>query len=197
MPTDAYGDVQFGSIDVASGNLTHVRGEQGGMWLAVHKEATRLPVTTAMAYLAYSDEASAQSSWEILGIACAQGPATPDGAVGFPGAPAPEVAALSRCHWLRALNSSGGLEAPMRFELSASGLAEDRDEQAYAAALTYTLVYGAAEGGTPNPNEGTPSPARREQFTVDIYTRVSAVAVAPTLTLTLTPNPNPNPNPYL
>ena len=57
MPTDAYGDVQFGSIDVASGNLTHVRGEQGGMWLAVHKESTRLPVTTAMAYLAYADEA--------------------------------------------------------------------------------------------------------------------------------------------
>ena len=86
-------------------------------------------MTTAMAYLAYADEASAPSSWEILGIACAQGPATPDGAVGFPGAPAPEVAALSRCHWLRALNSSGGLEAPMRFELSASGLAEDRDAQ--------------------------------------------------------------------
>ena len=57
VPTDAYGDVQFGSIDVASGNLTHVRGEQGGMWLAVHKESTRLPVTTAMAYLAYADEA--------------------------------------------------------------------------------------------------------------------------------------------
>ena len=86
-------------------------------------------MTTAMAYLAYADEASAPSSWEILGIACEQGPATPDGAVGFPGAPAPEVAALSRCHWLRALNSSGDLEAPMRFELSASGLAEDRDEQ--------------------------------------------------------------------
>ena len=66
----------------------------------------------------------------------------------------------------------------MRFELSASGLAEDRDDQAYAAALTYALVYGAAEGGTPNPNEGTPNPTRREQFTVDIYTRVSAVPVA-------------------
>ena len=25
VPTDAYGDVQFGSIDVKSGNLTHVR----------------------------------------------------------------------------------------------------------------------------------------------------------------------------
>ena len=86
----------------------------------------------------------------------------------------------------------------MSFELIASGLAEDRDDQAtltltphlspcpstnpnpspdhpnhpnrgdqaYAAALTYALVY---ETETPKP---------REQFTVPIYTRVTAVPVA-------------------
>ena len=86
----------------------------------------------------------------------------------------------------------------MSFELIASGLAEDRDDQAtltltphlspcpstnpnpspdhpnhpnrgdqaYAAALTYALVYE------------TETPKRREQFTVPIYTRVTAVPVA-------------------
>ena len=56
----------------------------------------------------------------------------------------------------------------MSLELTASGLAEDRDVQAYVAALTYSLVYETARD----------APERREQFTVPIYTRVRAVPVA-------------------
>ena len=70
-----------------------------------------------------------------------------------------------------------GVRVRVRFRVRVN-IRATYDEQAYAAALTYALVYGAAEGGTPNPNEGTPNPTRREQFTVDIYTRVSAVPVA-------------------
>ena len=36
---------------------------------------------------------------------------------------------IGNIYWGARFNSSGGLEAPMRFELSASGLAEDRDAQ--------------------------------------------------------------------
>ena len=203
------------------------------MWLAVHKNATHMPTTLATAYLAYADEESAPTGWEIIEITCAQGPELPDGAAGFPEPPVARSAAdqgtsLSRCYWLRAHNSSGSLEAMMSFELTASGLAEDRDDQvartlilalplplivarararararahpvpvlnpnpnlspipnpnpdlhpnptpnpdpdpnqAYAAALTYDLVYERE------------IPKRREQFTVPIYTRVTAVPVA-------------------
>ena len=38
-----FGVVDFGSIDVADGYLTHVLGERGGMWLIVHKELERSP----------------------------------------------------------------------------------------------------------------------------------------------------------
>jgi hypothetical protein len=43
VPTEAFGVVDFGSIDVADGYLTHVLGERGGMWLTVHKELERSP----------------------------------------------------------------------------------------------------------------------------------------------------------
>ena len=83
VPTDAFGEVEFGSIDVYDGNLTHVVGERGGMWLAGRKEATATPITKRGVYLGYSDVATAPDSWEILNISCAQGAAPPDGAAGF------------------------------------------------------------------------------------------------------------------
>jgi hypothetical protein len=161
VPTQAFGDVHFGSIDVKDGKLTHVSGEQGGMWLAVQKNATHVPTTSATVYLAYADEATAPSGWEILSITCAQGPDPPAGVTGFSGTGS---SAVTRCHWLRELNVTGDLESAMAFELTASGLAEDRGEEAYEAALTYALVYSAD--------------ARREEFTVPIFTRVQAVPVA-------------------
>ena len=108
------------------------------MWLAVHKTATHLLTTAATAYLAYTDVESAPNAWEIVEITCAQGPELPDGAAGFPEPPvarstADQGTSLSRCHWLRAHNSSGSLDSAMSFELTASGLAEDRDEQATLA----------------------------------------------------------------
>ena len=60
-----------------------MRGEQGGLWLAVHKHATHLLTTAATAYLAYTDVESAPNAWEIVEITCAQGPEPPAGAAGF------------------------------------------------------------------------------------------------------------------
>ena len=122
VPTAAFGDVEFGSIDVRSGNITHVRGEEGGMWLAVHKNATHVPTTSATAYLAYTDEASVPTRWEIVDITCAQGPEAPAGAMGFPDSFV-GGSAVSHCHWLRAYNRTGSLETMLSFELTASGLA--------------------------------------------------------------------------
>ena len=59
MPTDAFGAVKFGSIDVHDGNLTHVSGERGGMWLNLHKEVESIPPTWTSIYLAYADESDA------------------------------------------------------------------------------------------------------------------------------------------
>ena len=150
VPTDAYGDVQFGSIDVRSGSMTHVRGEQGGMWLSVHKNRTHVPTSFATAYLAYADATSAPDRWEIVDITCAQGPEPPTGAAGLPSGFASSVfgaggggSAVSHCHWLRAHNHTGGLESMLSFELSASGLAEDRDDQARGSrvvAVSYVAV---------------------------------------------------------
>ena len=142
VPTEAYGDVQFGSIDVASGNLTHVRGEQGGMWLAVHKNATHVPTTLATAYLAYADEANAPTRWEVVDITCTQGAEPPTGAAGFPdtlavGGP------VSHCHWLRALNRTGSLGTMLSFDLTGSG----REQHVEGASLGPPQPAAPACGG--------------------------------------------------
>ena len=124
VPTDAFGDVEFGSIDVRRGNITHVRGEQGGMWLAACKNATHVPPTSTTAYLAYADEASAPTRWEIVDITCVQGTEPPAGAIGFPDTFAGGGSAVSHCHWLRAYNRTGSLETMLSLELTASGLAQ-------------------------------------------------------------------------
>ena len=140
VPTDAFGDVDFGSIDVADGNLTHVSGERGGMWLTVHKEATRTPTITKEIHLAYADEAAAPHAWEVLNVTCPHGRAPPAGANGFENASArPDLTAISHCHWARATRLRGNLTEPMGIELSGSGLAEDRDAEAYTAHVTYAL----------------------------------------------------------
>ena len=59
VPTNAFGTVAFGSIDVTDGNLTHVSGKRGGMWLSVQKLANDTPPTVASVYLAYADQSSA------------------------------------------------------------------------------------------------------------------------------------------
>ena len=140
VPTDAFGDVDFGSIDVADGNLTHVSGERGGMWLTVHKEATRTPSITKEIHLAFADEAAAPHAWEVLNVTCPHGRAPPAGANGFENASArPDLTAISHCHWARATRLRGNLTEPMGIELSGSGLAEDRDAEAYTAHVTYAL----------------------------------------------------------
>jgi len=164
VPTNAFGNVKFGSLDVNDGNLTHVSGERGGMWLVVNKEKSHMPTTLATVYPAYTDKATAPTRWEVMNVTCTQGPEPPSGAVGFPDAGSSTV---SRCHWLREHNATGGLETAMSFELTGSGLAEDRDKEAYVAALTIALIY-SIPGNT----------ERREEFTVPIYTQVTAVPVA-------------------
>ena len=117
VPTESFGAIDFGSIDVADGYLTHVLGERGGMWLTVRKELESTPLQTKRIYLAYADEADAPSSWEILNITCAQG-ATPPPTTRPPsdtmgGDNERGVLELSgstsQCRWARELNQTGGL----------------------------------------------------------------------------------------
>ena len=140
VPTDAFGDVEFGSIDVADGSLTHVSGERGGMWLTVHKEAARTPTKAHQIHLAFADEAAAPQAWEVLNVTCPQGRPPPAGASGFANTSVrPDLDAISHCYWARATRLRGKLADPMGIELSGSGLAENRDAEAYAAHITYAL----------------------------------------------------------
>ena len=180
VPTDAFGVVDFGSIDVADGYLTHVLGERGGMWLTAHKELERIPSQTKSIFLAYADEDDAPSSWEILNITCAQGTTPPTGGLSvtdaddwsYPSSTSDSRA--SQCHWARELNRTGGLTDMMQFEMRASGLAEERDAEAYVAWLSYALHYD----NTGPDAAGVAKPARRKEHVMPIYTSVHAMPVA-------------------
>ena len=182
VPTDAFGDVEFGSIDVADGSLTHVSGERGGMWLTVHKEAARTPTKAQQIHLAFADEAAAPQAWEVLNVTCPQGRPPPAGASGFANTSVrPDLDAISHCYWARATRLRGKLADPMGIELSGSGLAENRDAEAYAAHITYALyadlqfklkpirdvsliccsrVQASSLGAAPTPPSRTSSPRR-------------------------------------
>ena len=54
VPTQAFGNVHFGSIDASDGNLTHVNGARGGLWLSAHKTATHVPSTALPVHIALS-----------------------------------------------------------------------------------------------------------------------------------------------
>jgi hypothetical protein len=165
VPTDAFGTVEFGSLDVADGNITHVSGQRGGTWLSVQKGANSTPPTSFSVYLAYADISAAPDEWEITDLACEQGPAFPLGAFGI-SAQGPS-GSVSSCHWIREVSSTGNLTDEMVLNLSGSGLAEDRGAEAYVAYITYVLVH----------KRGTAAEQRRE-FTAPIFASVLAAPVA-------------------
>ena len=144
------------------GNLTHVTGFRGGMWLTVKKNKTHILPKYTTIYLAYEDASTAPALWEITDVTCPEGPQPPAGAIGLQTSHPNATSNVSNCYWLQELNRTSSLEQMLEFELTGSGLAENRDESAYVAQLSYALVYPRTAS----------QDYRREEFTVPIYTRV-------------------------
>ena len=140
VPTRAYGEIRFGSINADNLVTTNVQCTQGGLWLTLSKRDGSAPTLLSELRVASPVEERAPLSWELLNLTCPHTAAIAEGGVAAVAEAGAGVEEPS-CAWVRALNLTGNTSQPIMLEAAGVGLAEGTAADAYVATAALRLFY--------------------------------------------------------
>jgi hypothetical protein len=149
VPTNAFGDIRFGTINVASLVTTNIDCTEGGVWLTLYKDNATAPEMRSEVRIAYTEADEAPVSWALLNLTCRSSAAGPF--------------AADLCSWLEPEAQYGNLTDHVALLARASGLPERMEVDSFVARLALSLVY---DGG------------HTRDVIVDVHAAVYAAAVA-------------------
>ena len=169
VPTNAFGDIRFGTINAASLVTTNIDCTEGGVWLTLYKDNASAPEVRSDVRIAYTEGDEVPTSWAVLNLTCRVAAAAPFTA--------------EACTWLEAEAEYGNLTDHVALLARASGLPESMEVDRFVARLALALLY---DGG------------HTRDVIVDvhaaIYPNPNPIPNPNPNSITI-PIPNPNPNP--